>query len=146
MNQESMKVFLRQYRFAGTNEYTAPELFELGALKSSLGVDKLFGKNIDISKFDVFSLGVSLFLIVVKSLPFGKADLLDSYYRKFVENKDQYWKIFSKLRYVSKDFKNLVNGMFELSNDSRLDFSGLMTHKWTCIHSQDYSFHKAKLT
>ena len=59
---------------------------------------KEIAQNFDFSKVDYFSLGVILFLLVLKSLPFNKADHTDKYYQKFLTDKQFFWNIFKNIR------------------------------------------------
>ena len=68
-------------------------------------------QNFNFSKVDFFSLGIILFLLVLKSLPFNKADLSDKYYQKFLTDKNFFWNIFKNIRTVSDDFKSFIEGL-----------------------------------
>lgn len=140
-NSNDLLRFLRKAKFLGSPEYSAPELEELETLQLRSQTDlknTLEGFDVpDLTKLDVFSLGVLLFVIVMKSLPFGKASLLDAYYKRFVQSKEAFWKIFSKTRSVSVEFREIVEGMLEYSNKGRSRISNLRQHAWVLRNFAD---------
>lgn len=87
------------YSQKGTLNYVAPEISE--------------GKPYNGIQADIFSLGVTLFIIVTGKMPFKRAIATDPHYKYFVEhNYEDYWeKIKTIVPYVSEDFKVLFNLM-----------------------------------
>jgi serine/threonine protein kinase len=83
------------YTALGTASYASPELLQK---KPYLGVPS-----------DIFSLGVSLFVLVTGKMPFKHALVDDPYYKELVKtNYDAYWKkLDTKVPEVSKEFKQL---------------------------------------
>ena len=68
----------------GSEEYNAPELFELN------------DKTYDGAKADIFSAGVTLFLMLTKCPPFRTANSKDPYFRRLsASDKKAFWKIFN---------------------------------------------------
>jgi serine/threonine protein kinase len=134
LSMEEFFEFLRKSKFLGTSEYAAPEIGELEILQEQFKEQNKPGMNFqtmpDLTKLDVFSLGVLLFVIYMKSLPFGKANLQDPYYKRFVENKEGFWKIFAKIRPASKEFKEIVQEMLDLDNKNRAVLQILKSHRW----------------
>jgi len=126
--------FLRKSKFLGTSEYAAPEIRELEVLQEQFKEQNKSGMNFqtmpDLTKLDVFSLGVLLFVIYMKSLPFGKASVQDPYYQRFVQNKDSFWKIFAKIRPASKEFKEIIQEMLDSENKNRSALQILKSHRW----------------
>jgi serine/threonine protein kinase len=57
---------------AGTPQFQAPEIFEK--------------ETYDGLKADMFSIGVILFMIVIKSYPFKTSDIKDKFYRLIIQN------------------------------------------------------------
>ena len=99
-------------RFLGTSEYSAPEL-HLWANAHSLEIESrthIF-KDLDPRKVDSFSLGVFMFVMIVNSLPFGKADPKDPYYRRFLENKTTFWDVFERYRRIDSSFKEAFEAL-----------------------------------
>ena len=136
-SKPAFAAFLKKARFLGSSEYAAPEVNDLELLSERVKTHKEDLSALeppDLRKLDVFSLGVLLFVIVMKSLPFSRADVLDSYYKRFVENPDAFWKIFAKLRVVSEDFQGLIAGMLALSSKARTDIASAYTHDWVTQH------------
>lgn len=137
--------FLRNTRFTMTPEYAAPEIVDFTTYQESLVRSKSALPEGDVpnpSKLDVFSLGVLLFFMVLKSLPFGSASLGDEYYKRLVGNRDNFWKIFEKIRGVSKEFKDIISDTLAMANKSRSDLLSLSSHPWVQKHfySEDQFF------
>lgn len=81
-NREST-LLLHKPKYVGSEEYNAPELFEAGE------------KTYDGAKADIFSAGVTLFLMLTKCPPFRAANLKDPYFRRLSSpDKKAFWKIF----------------------------------------------------
>lgn len=134
LTMEEFFEFLRKSKFLGTSEYAAPEIGELEILQEQFKEQNKPGMNFqtmpDLTKLDVFSLGVLLFVIYMKSLPFGKANMQDPYYKRFAENKDNFWKIFAKIRPASKEFKEIIQEMLDFENKNRSALQILKSHRW----------------
>jgi len=76
-------LMLVKSKHVGSEEYNAPELFEFN--------EKIY----DGAKADIFSAGVTLFLMLTKSPPFRAANSKDPYYRRLsAADKKAFWKIF----------------------------------------------------
>lgn len=104
-SSREFRCFLRNTRFTVTPEYAAPEIADFAGLQERLGKSKSAlpeGEVPNPSKLDVFSLGVLLFFMVLKSIPFGAASLHDEYYKRLVTNRETFWKIFEKIRSVDR--------------------------------------------
>jgi serine/threonine protein kinase len=69
----------------GTNEYMAPEVYRNSTRKPYSG-----------PLSDIFSAGVLLFVMCMRSPPFGKPSKHDAHYRLLCSNKKKYWGIFEK--------------------------------------------------
>ena len=83
-NKQSESCDIKKLKtFAGTPQFQAPEILEK--------------KKYDGKKADIFSVGVILFMVVVKSYPFRIADKNDKYYKYIYRNTkdsyEKYWKI-----------------------------------------------------
>lgn len=142
---KEFRVFLRNTRFTVTPEYAAPEIVDFAGFQERLGKSKSAlpeGEVPNPSKLDVFSLGVLLFFMVLKSIPFGAASLNDEYYKRLVTNRETFWKIFEKIRSVSKEFKDVISDTLAMANKHRSDLLSLASHAWVQKHfcSEDQFF------
>lgn len=82
--KRSTIILLEKIKNVGSEEYNAPELFELS------------DKTYDGAKADIFSAGVTLFLMLTKCPPFRAANTKDPYYRRLsAPDKKAFWKIFT---------------------------------------------------
>ena len=83
------------YTALGTASYASPELLQK---KPYTGIES-----------DIFSLGVSMFILVTGKMPFKHALIDDAYYKEIAKlNFDRYWeKLSNKVPKVSEDFKAL---------------------------------------
>jgi serine/threonine protein kinase len=116
----------------GSEEYNAPELFEDHVAEgskshSSAQYDEFY---YDGSKADVFSAGVTLFLMLTKSSPFRSAHLKDPYFRRLSSvDKKAFWKIFSGTE-ISELGKDLFERMTEKDPKARLSIADIKGHPW----------------
>jgi serine/threonine protein kinase len=102
----------------GSEAYNAPELFEEE------------GEWYDGVKSDIFSAGVTLFVMLYKCAPFRSANSKDPYFRRLSSSdKKAYWKIF-------KDFgaeifaKDIFEVMTERDPSRRATIDELRQHNW----------------
>ena len=117
--------------FLGSFEYSAPEVYELEKLKKNSNSKNFFLKKIEeynLQKLDTFSIGVTLFVIYLKSFPFSKADPKNEYYNLFITENKKFWEIFENIRIISKEFKNLINKMLTPENQKRPILSDVLKH------------------
>lgn len=94
-------LLLKKPTTVGSEEYNAPELFDPS-------------ENIyDGAKADVFSAGVTLFLMLTKCPPFRAAHMKDPYYRRLSSSdKNAFWKIFKGMD-IEDSLKDLFEKMTE---------------------------------
>lgn len=129
--------FLRNTKFVVTSEYAAPEIADFENFQELAKKKSDIKNNLEIAnpyKLDVFSLGVLLFHVIMKSRPFDSASAMDEYYKRFLQNREAFWKIFSKIRTVSKEFKEIISDTLEVSNKNRFDIMSLYNHNWMLRH------------
>ena len=107
------------YTALGTASYASPELLQK---KPYLGVQS-----------DIFSLGVSLFVLVTGKMPFKHALVDDPYYKEIVKlNFERYWeKLSSKVPPVSNEFKQLFVMLIAYDPCSRPTIEEARSHKWS---------------
>lgn len=94
--------------------------------------------KIDLKKADVFSLGVTLFEMVVGTSPFLNASAQDSYYRYFYFKKraSQFWNVHPKAKelesqgLLTKEFKSLIENILTPFHKERLTISDIEAHPW----------------
>ena len=100
----------------GSEEYNAPELFE----NSLHQHDTAYTGNLyDGAKADIFSAGVTLFLMLTKCPPFRSAQSKDPYFRRLSSpDKKAFWKIFVSLD-LNTSARDLFERMTEKDSDSR---------------------------
>jgi serine/threonine protein kinase len=106
------------YTALGTASYASPELLQK---KPYLGVQS-----------DIFSLGVSLFVLVTGKMPFKHALVDDPYYKELVKlNYDKYWdKLSSKVPPVSHEFQQLFVLLIAYDPNQRPSIEECRSHKW----------------
>lgn len=103
----------------GTEKYMAPEIL----MNSSY-----HGESVDL-----FAVGVILFLIYTRSLPFGLAQRNDFYYNALISGNNSFWAQHSRgkpLGFFSADFKDLINKMLTLNPNERLSIKQIKSHNW----------------
>lgn len=109
----------------GSEEYNAPELFETAdsaASKSHYSTQVLDDDYYyDSAKADIFSAGVTLFLMLTKSPPFRAAHQRDPYFRRLsAADKKAFWKIFCAQTEVSDYARDLFEKMTDKDPKSRI--------------------------
>lgn len=118
----------------GSEEYNAPELFDLLSNtcpeKAHSSADDEF--YYDGAKADVFSAGVTLFLMLFKSPPFRSAQLKDPYFRRLsAADKKAFWKIFAGCTQETSDMaKDLFEKMTERDPKHRINLADIKVHPW----------------
>lgn len=117
LNRSSI-ILLEKIKNVGSEEYNAPELFDQN------------DKTYDGAKADIFSAGVTLFLMLTKCPPFRAANSKDPYFRRLSGlDKKAFWKIFNGI-----DIEDQVKDLFECMTDkdpiSRLDIQCVKEHLW----------------
>ena len=111
----------KEIRFSryGTNGYFPPEVY--------------INRDVDAIKSDIFSLGVTLFIIVTGFKPFNSTKRCDNLYRKiWRRNYDSYWNDLPiKSLELSKNFKELMNKYFALNINERIkNIEEIRLDKW----------------
>jgi serine/threonine protein kinase len=89
----------------------------------------------DPKRADLFSAGVILFIMATKHCPFIRAEGVDKYYRHIVnQDFDSFWKMHIKSngerKQFSSEFKDLINGLFNVNASERLTIEEIKAHKW----------------
>lgn len=103
----------------GTRPYKAPELHQRLSYNGKLA--------------DVFSLGVVLFSMHSRHMPFKEATLTDIGYRLFLENNSKYWKVMSSKHpenFYSNEFICLINSMLAYNPEERIMLNKIRSHPW----------------
>jgi serine/threonine protein kinase len=96
---------------------------------------------------DVFSLGISLFLMVMKSKPFKVASRSDPYYKRLISaNSANFWKISESTRQPSESFKNLIECMLQEDPLKRITLAEIKKHSWYMDENQSIENLKTELT
>lgn len=102
---------------AGTDGYFPPEVHN--------------NKYCDSMHYDLFALGITLFIIVCGFKPFTAAKRLDPLYKRIWKgNYDLYWAELPTQMEFSDLFKQLINQMLALNPDDRLTIEGIKASKW----------------
>jgi len=90
---------------------------------------------------DVFSLGVTIFLLVAGRMPFETASKDDEDYVHFYNHEEEsFWQKHeeemnpsSSTSFFKGDFKNLINGMLNCNPEERMTIEEVMNHPWLNI-------------
>lgn len=106
------------YTSLGTASYASPEIHQK---KPYIGVQS-----------DIFSLGVTVFVIVTGKMPFKQAVIDDIYYKEIVKlNYEGYWsKLSLKIQELSDDFKQLFNMLVSYDPCIRPTIDEIKRHPW----------------
>ena len=108
----------------GTRGYMAPEIVE--------------GNNYDGYKIDIFSLGVTLFILTVGTPGFTEATKKSYQYRLIKSKKEElFWKYFDikeraneNYKPLSKEFKSLYQSMVSYYPDDRPSIDDILDNEW----------------
>jgi len=121
----SGKDFMRD-EFHGTKDYMAPEVLQNQRKTSIVQYNGV--------KADVWSLGCLLFVMVTGFHPFGEkgACMEDFYYKKYIMNREQFWKLHQKNRSpgFSKEFRKLVERFLMVDPARRPSLTDALLDPW----------------
>lgn len=82
------------------------------------------------AKADIFSAGVTLFLMLNKCPPFRAAHMKDPYFRRLCnQDKKVFWKIYNSFE-MSETFKDLFELMTERDPNRRGTIEQIKNHPW----------------
>ncbi len=96
--------YIKTQRMVGSEGYIAPEIY---------GGKEYYG-----DKADIYSCGITLYLFLNKTFPYSRASTMDSRFRRFVENREEYIRKYIK-NYVSDDIVKLLAGMLDSDPEKR---------------------------
>ncbi len=113
---------------AGTPPYFSPEMH----------------RNLRYDGFqaDLFALGVTLFTMVVGTLPFSKAKFDDRRYKLIIEERyEEFWKLHESSSrrgpaFYNQSFRDLIQKMLSFKVETRLSIQKIRNHEWvreTCL-------------
>jgi len=102
----------------GTPGYVAPEI--------------LMGKPYDPIKADIFSAGVTLFVLYSRNVPFKEASLTDRAYRTFLDNPSFMFGYYQQHceKVYTDSLKNLFLNVLCLNPENRLTIEQIKAHEW----------------
>lgn len=119
----------------GSEAYNAPELWVIEQKEGELRQDKKSNcsseerrqiRLYDAVKSDIFSAGVTLFVMSLKFSPFRRAVLGDPYFKRLAGNeKFKFWKIYSSYK-TSGAFKDLFEKLSSLNPGHRLSIDQIL--------------------
>ena len=114
----------------GSDIYSSPEL-----RKANInGYDGI--------KSDIFSLGVTLFVITIGKFPFHLSSYSDKKYRLIMNKKfEKYWANFEKYK-LSDEFKDLINHLICFDPKERLSIDKILEHPWIKMYESNKEANK----
>lgn len=123
-DEKYVKIYLNEH--VGTPAFVAPEIIK--------------HKSYDGEKIDVFSIGVTIFSLLTKKIPFqackNSYELTQTLYRYITKRKiSEYWCVLEhskevNLKPLSDDFKELFIKMVESNPKKRITLDEIMDSKW----------------
>lgn len=120
--------FNKTRTIVGTQGYESPELLE--------------GRAYCPKKYDVFSCGVALFLMVFGVPPFKEAKKIDKYYKYIYYGKeDEFWNKYSKLK-PSNSLKKLISSFLVYDPSNRISIEEALGCEW--LNSNKISFEEVR--
>ena len=117
-NSDDGQPFLCNF-VCGTEAYFSPEIKE-----KKIPYDPV--------KSEIFSFGVSILNMVTGGQIFVKDAVTSDKRYEFIRNDDfaKFWSTIKLARFLSNDFKDLLEKMMKYDAEKRLDFNGIMRHLW----------------
>ena len=81
---------------------------------------------------DIFAIGVSLYIMVTRGMPFGQhATKEDTYYKYIVYGRElDYWKYSKQSYHLSASLKQLLTFLFQFHPGMRLSLAEIIAHPW----------------
>ena len=81
---------------------------------------------------DIFSLGVLLFVMHTQAFPFFGVDSCDSLYIKFINDREEIWKLHGKRidKQITVELRDLIENMLEPNPALRINLDGIRNHSW----------------
>ena len=107
----------------GSPIYAAPEMLQ--------------GKSYDGTKIDIWSLGISLYMMISGELPFSVDDENDI--KTLIDNVIKGY--YKELEYMSPECKDLIRRMLETNPEKRITLEEIKRHKW--INMFQFNFMKS---
>ena len=116
---DPQEVYLNPQGCVGKQSFVSPEIFE-----NAFAFNPMF--------VDIWSVGVVLFAMIAKSLPFGLPTRKDVCYRYIAANRlnllVQHWKV-----NIHKDAVTLIQAMLQVNAAKRIKFDDVLSHCWLAI-------------
>ena len=101
----------------GTEGYMAPEINETGYHSGFYS--------------DLFSAGVTLFIMIKGAAPFEEASQFDPFYKAIIRGRtDLFWKKHEQTKGFSDDLKDLLIKIFNHEAYERPSFEQIIEHPW----------------
>lgn len=105
----------------GTIPYMAPELL--------LGNGTIHGQSFDTSKLDVWSAGVTLFILITGFPPWAEATSKDKFYR-LTPRMDTFWRCVQRWAVFTDDAISLLTAMLDKNPATRLSVDDVLAHPY----------------
>ena len=116
--------------FVGTCPYMSPEILEIDIANERGEEPKPYNPLIA----DIWALGVCLYAMLCRAYPFNPDPKVNSRSSVVQLMKDGNFKFPRKVRKIlSSQAKDLIRNMLTADVDSRITFSGILTHEWMRI-------------
>ncbi|CAD8067901.1 unnamed protein product [Paramecium sonneborni] len=121
VDETGAKVQLEVQQYLGSPEYNPPEL------SNAIGKQKYYTPE----SADIFSSGVILFSMAMRSAPFKTSKTSDPYYSLLKQDKLKFWQVFQELNNnISQQFKDLVEKLLEENPQKRISLEQVKKHPW----------------
>lgn len=120
INEHEHHITFENKEPVGSPEYNAPEITNKNKYKTYYA-----------DQMDFYSAGIVLFIMVMKSAPFVTTSLTDQYFQRFnMNDKHNFWDIFSQTVTPSDQFKDLIENMLAEDPNKRFTIEQIKNHPW----------------
>ncbi|OMJ87412.1 hypothetical protein SteCoe_10921 [Stentor coeruleus] len=130
---KNCNIIIADFGLAGISQGRNDDGFMRTRSSFYMAPEVLLGLPFNGQKADIFSLGVTLFVMYSRFPPFYKADTIDRFYKSFINDNDKFWEYVSSRHhpgFYTHEFIDLINKMLIHDPNRRITIDEIREHPW----------------